>query len=880
MSRSALKGLQAAAGAAGGGDPVYVDDVFSTFVYEGNGNGKRIQNNIKLADGAENNTFLQITGDGSISDVSPFGHTLTVSSTATTSTSVKKFGSASLDLSYDASTYPTVSAPLDTAPRADEDFTVEGWIYHSDAAGSHRCIYSSGVSLQIYLHSRNVIAYCSTSPTGSSYFVNGIGGGANSVSNNTWAHFAFVRHGNTFTVYVNGVGGTATTSTSPVGSAARSLIGGYTTSSYGFTAGGGNGYIDDFRITRGRAVYTANFTPPSSAHSLDTQVTGEGGLVWLKRRSSTKGYHLYDTARGVTKMLSSDGADAEDTKSDGLIAFNSDGFSLGSESQINGDTSTNVGWTFRKQPGFCDIVTYTGNGGSNRAISHNLDSKPGLIIIKATSMSAGWMVGAGFTSTQYYRLALETSGGASGGGLANYNNYLSAEPTTTTFSVGNEGLGNANGQTYVAYLFANDDQRFGENSDEAIIKYGSYTGNGSSTGPSINLGFEPQWLLIKSTGSNSGVWTMLDTMRGLVVGGNDQWLAADDTFQEQSFAFLDVTPTGFDIKTSGYYVNANNVDYIYMAIRRPHKPASELAATDLLGLDKPTSGNKITPGFPADFGFAKNTTGAGAWYVGSRLTSTNYHNFNTNNAENNASGYSWDSMTQFFNGYTWADYMSYGFRRAPGFMDVVCYTGVLSSTAVKHNLGVVPEMVWRKRRDSSSPWYVWASVLSGAGTAQANGNFYNSDTSGDGSGFSNGQYYAGDTQFNNITPATATEFTQGVANVSTATYVTYLFASVTGISKIGTYTGTGNDLNVDCGFSAGARFVLIKRSDASGGWYVWDSVRGIVSGNDPYSLFNSQAVDVTNTDYIDPLSSGFTVTSSAPDEINASGGTYLFYAIA
>ena len=110
-------------------------------------------------------------------------------------------------------------------------------------------------------------------------------------------------------------------------------------------------------------------------------------------------------------------------------------------------------------------------------------------------MSAGWMVGAGFTSTQYYRLALESSGAASGGGLANYNNYLSAEPTTTTFSVGNEGLGNSNGQTYVAYLFASNDQRFGEDSDEAAIKVGTYTGNGSSSGQTVTLGFEPQWLL-------------------------------------------------------------------------------------------------------------------------------------------------------------------------------------------------------------------------------------------------------------------------------------------------------------------------------------------------------------------------------------------------
>ena len=117
-------------------------------------------------------------------------------------------------------------------------------------------------------------------------------------------------------------------------------------------------------------------------------------------------------------------------------------------------------------------------------------------------------------------------------------------------------------------------------------------------------------------------------------------------------------------------------------------------------------------------------------------------------------------------------------------------------------------------------------------------------------------------------------------NSSGDNYIAYLFASVPGISKVGSYTGTGSDLNVDCGFSAGARFVLIKRTDATGDWYAYDSVQGIVAGNDPYLLLNTTAAQVTGTDYIDPLSSGFTVTSSAPTGLNASSGTYLFYAIA
>ena len=110
-------------------------------------------------------------------------------------------------------------------------------------------------------------------------------------------------------------------------------------------------------------------------------------------------------------------------------------------------------------------------------------------------------------------------------------------------------------------------------------------------------------------------------------------------------------------------------------------------------------------------------------------------------------------------------------------------------------------------------------------------------------------------------------------------YIAYLFASLAGISKVGSYTGTGSNINVDCGFSAGARFVVIKRADG-GRWYLFDSERGIISGNDPHIFYDFADEEVTNTDSIDPLNSGFTVTSSAPSGMNQSGDTYLFFAIA
>ena len=119
--------------------------------------------------------------------------------------------------------------------------------------------------------------------------------------------------------------------------------------------------------------------------------------------------------------------------------------------------------------------------------------------------------------------------------------------------------------------------------------------------------------------------------------------------------------------------------------------------------------------------------------------------------------------------------------------------------------------------------------------------------------------------------------------------IAYLFASLDGISKIGTYTGTGNNIDVNCGFTAGARFVLIKRTDteisgtAGTHWYMWDTDHGITANaSDPYIRLSDANEQVLNTNYIDPLNEGFTVTSSAAANsgINASGGTYMFFAIA
>jgi hypothetical protein len=310
-----------------------------------------------------------------------------------------------------------------------------------------------------------------------------------------------------------------------------------------------------------------------------------------------------------------------------------------------------------------------------------------------------------------------------------------------------------------------------------------------------------------------------------------------------------------------------------MAIARPHKPASEFAATDLFTpLANP--GNSSEPYWTAnhviDTFWQKNTT-SGGWYIGNRLTQGRELQFDSTAAEGGAGNHMFDYQTGVSAGASGTNAFRYLLRRAKGFFDIVAYTGTGSATTISHNLGVVPELIWIKGRSEADSWVIWDK---------------NADLSTSTPLFSD---FTQARRYNklsvNATAPTASVFSIGSAGYSTnsngATYITYLFASVDGISKVGTYTGTGGNVDVDCGFSAGARFVLIWRTDSSGpGWYVYDSVRGIVAGNDPYYLLGSNAAQVTNTDYIDPLNAGFTVTSSAPAALNNSGGTYAFLAIA
>ena len=464
--------------------------------------------------------------------------------------------------------------------------------------------------------------------------------------------------------------------------------------------------------------------------------------------------------------------------------------------------------------------------------------------------------------------------GNSGASSTRWNNTA---PTSSVFTVGTAAGTNQTGGAYVAYVFAHDDASFGTDGDESIIKCGTVD-EVSSSKATVDLGFEPQFLLIKGDDTFTH-WFMLDNMRQWGASGiNSTWLRAEGNNAEDT----QPASTAWEITNQGFKIPpiyGSGSTFVYMAIRRPHKPLDAfdppLDGTDVFAIDTfggtSPSPPAYTSGFPVDLAMFRKTS-INNWELSSRLTRTKYILPAETGAESTDNNYKFDYQNGFYNS-TSSDSTKYGwmFKRAPGFMDVVAYTGSTTFTQnVAHNLGVVPEMMIIKNRDASTNWVVYHTVVGAT-------KFIRLNTDQDPSN-------SGGLAWNDTAP-TASVFTLGNngwdgTNYNGQKFIAYLFATLPGISKVGSYSGTGNAINVDCGFTNGARFILIKRTAGSSDWYVWDTARGIVSGNDPYLLLNSYAPQVTNTDYIDPLSTGFTVTSSAPSALNASGGTYLFLAIA
>ena len=317
-------------------------------------------------------------------------------------------------------------------------------------------------------------------------------------------------------------------------------------------------------------VFSTNIFSGGATINNGINLSTYGGMVWTKNRNNPYDHNLWDSARGTDYRLFSNSTAAQQFYSGYGPVFNSNGWT---DRVSAGGATENVGWTFRKKSKFFDIVTYTGDGANDRAISHNLGSLPGCVIIKSLNYADDWyVVHVGYPYYLRYTLLNSsassgtTPGGSAPGAIQFFSPYGDSTFYVHSYSPYTNGWNlNTSGRTYVAYLFANNSGGFGSSGNDNAITCGGYIGSGVAGDPTINLGYQPQWIMIKKA-NNTGSWYIVDATRGV-----NKYVLANSANGESTLSpsVVTITSTGFIVATNNTELNEGGYSFIYIAIRAP-----------------------------------------------------------------------------------------------------------------------------------------------------------------------------------------------------------------------------------------------------------------------------------------------------------------------
>ena len=311
-------------------------------------------------------------------------------------------------------------------------------------------------------------------------------------------------------------------------------------------------------------------------------ITGVGfqpDFVWVKQRTGTQFHQLANVIQGVGKQMCSNADEGESTDANGLTAFGTDGFSVGSSENYNNNGGTFASWNWKAgtamsgnttgagsyktytgskntTSGFA-IVKYTGNGTSGHAIPHNLGTAPKYMVVKSLATN-DWAVyqqgfilndGNPYNSYMYLNLTDEEHGGSV--------HWGGQVPGTTTFTVGTSTRTNTNNQEYIAYVWSEI---------PGYSKFNTYFGNGNADGPFIYCGFKPAWIMVKTLTSNQqGGWQLRDNKRTPVGNLTNNLLYANATSAEQTTDGIDILSNGFKFRNTAGDNNASGRKYAFFA---------------------------------------------------------------------------------------------------------------------------------------------------------------------------------------------------------------------------------------------------------------------------------------------------------------------------
>ena len=329
--------------------------------------------------------------------------------------------------------------------------------------------------------------------------------------------------------------------------------------------------IDNPELYFQTKLYTGNGSTQSI--TLDGSENMQPDWIFLKPRSQSGEHGLsVDSVRGNTKVVFPNLNNAEQTITNIVTAFGSDGFSLGDNAGANNNTSTYASWNWKAGTSFSNdasatsvgsidstgsvnttagfsIISYTGTG-SAATVAHGLGVAPSVYFLKNRTSTSNWFVyhkSTGATKS----LFLDGSDAA----ITSSGYFNNTEPTSSVFSIGSESDLSGSSQNMIAYCFAEK---------KGYSKFGSYTGNGNADGVFVYLGFKPAFFLCKDT-DNSNDWVMFDNKRDPhnVVA---EYLRPNlSNAASSSTNYMDFTSNGIKHRVNDTWNNGSGRNYIYMA---------------------------------------------------------------------------------------------------------------------------------------------------------------------------------------------------------------------------------------------------------------------------------------------------------------------------
>jgi len=670
---------------------------------------------------------------------------------------------------------------------------------------------------------------------------------------------------------------------------------------------------------------TVLYTGTGSSQSI-TNVGFAPDFVWIKDRDAANWHNLQDTIRGATKHLYSNASNAQDTTSDGLTSFNSNGFTIGGGGGFGNSGNNFVAWSFKAggaptatnsagagnaptlgsvmidgvastaalagttaatkisantKAGF-SIVQFSGNllSAGNIQVGHGLNSAPELIIQKNIQATGTWWARPFFLNNNPYQyLGLSESASLA---TSSSSDGTMAVPTSTTFDNNwNTSLGGTNGVPVIAYCF---------HSVAGFSKIGSYTGSGAA-GKMIQTGFKPAFLMIKRTNGTSD-WNMWDDKRG---DGSILWANGSNAEASSTNYQIDFLSNGFVLQFYGNFANGSGDSYIYLAI------AADGSTTT------PSLANSFDAQTYSGTGSARSITGLGfkpdlLWWKARNSSSYNWKAVDSINGptknlyQNLTNTLASDVATTSFDsdGFTFGsggngnvsglNYVNYAWKaggtpsintdgtiislvsanQAAGF-SIVKYTGNSTAGAtVGHGLSTAPQLIIVKLLGgiSAKAWTVYSETLGNTNYLYLNEDYQSQNN----------------VDFWNNTSPVSDKFTVSSdtnVNSSSGSYIAYCFTSIAGYSKVGSYTGNGTAGHaISVGFTPS--YVLIKRTNNTGNWYIFDSARKTGVYSDQLEV-NTSGAENTGT-YVELTSTGFSLNTTASN-LNESGDTFIYLAI-